>query len=536
MLSGAIVGAILIVPAVALLYVGSELAGLPFVPFDVFDWVARRLPGSILTFGIDTMVGLIRAFDLGELSSAAKTAEQMLAVAGMVLTGIVGGAVLFGLLRPDGRHAPILAGVTLGMLLGIPIALISLAINQTATAPPAAGVVWILLVFVSWGAAAGWAYRQLAVVRAEQAAEGAAGVEVERIDRRRFLVRLGGASAVITVAGATVAALASPGRGRRGDPTAQVAWSGTNPLPNAGASVEPVSGTRPELTPVEDHYRIDINTSPPVVREEEWRLRIGGLVERPGELSLTEIRTGHAPLHQFITLACISNPIAGDLTSTTRWSGVSVREILARAIPRPGATHLRIRSADGFHEVVPLDAVQSDERIMFSYAWDGLPLPIEHGFPLRIYIPDLYGMKQPKWIEQIDLIDHEEEGYWVRRGWDPIARMHATSVIDTVGTDMMVVDAGPGTTIPIGGIAHAGARGVSRVEVRVDEGEWQSAELREPLSPTTWVIWRFEWPFEAGEHSFTVRCFEGEGTPQVAERAPVRPSGATGLHSESVMV
>ncbi len=195
-----------------------------------------------------------------------------------------------------------------------------------------------------------------------------------------------------------------------------------------------------------------------------------------------------------------------------------------------------MRSVDDFHEVVALDAIRADERIMLTYAWDGLPLPAEHGFPLRIYIPDRYGMKQPKWIEAIEAIDHDEAGFWVHRGWDSVARTRATSVIDTIGVGMMVIQADQAMRIPIGGIAHAGTRGISRVEVRVDDGPWQQARLREPISPTTWVIWRFDWPFQPGEHTFTVRCFEGDGTPQIEARSPIRPSGATGLHSEDVML
>ena len=119
---------------------------------------------------------------------------------------------------------------------------------------------------------------------------------------------------------------------------------------------------------------------------------------------------------------------------------------------------------------------------MLAYAWDGVPLPVGHGFPLRIYIPDVYGMKQPKWIESIEATDHWEPGYWVVRGWDKVARMKATSVIDTVGMNMKIIYADRGTLVPIGGIAHAGARGISKVEVRVDDGPWQQAALRTPLS------------------------------------------------------
>jgi uncharacterized membrane protein len=145
-------------------------------------------------------------------------------------------------------------------------------------------------------------------------------------------------------------------------------------------------------------------------------------------------------------------------------------------------------------------------------------------------------MKQPKWIESIEAIDHWEPGYWVKRGWDKEARMKATAVIDTVAVDMKIIEADRRTLVPIGGIAHAGARGISKVELRVDDGPWQPAALRAPLSPLTWVIWRFDWPFQAGKHTFTVRCFDGQGVAQVAEAHGSKPSGATGLYSKTQML
>ncbi len=295
--------------------------------------------------------------------------------------------------------------------------------------------------------------------------------------------------------------------------------------------MQPAPGTRREFTPLEGHYRIDINTIPPAVEERTWRLKVNGLVEKPLSLTLEELRR-YEPLHQFITLSCISNPVGGDLIGTTRWSGVSFNRILPNLKLQPAATHLKIRSADDFYEVVALEAIRADPRIMLAYDWDGVPLTRDHGFPLRIYIPNVHGMKQPKWIESIEATDHWEPGYWVKRGWDKEARMKATSVIDTVAVDMTIVAADQKKRVPIGGIAHAGVRGISKVEVRVDNGPWKSAALRAPLSDLTWVIWRYDWPFRPGKHTFTVRCFDGNGTPQIETQAPPEPSGASGLHSK----
>jgi len=142
-------------------------------------------------------------------------------------------------------------------------------------------------------------------------------------------------------------------------------------------------------------------------------------------------------------------------------------------------------------------------------------------------------MKQPKWITGMEFVSEWGEGYWVRRGWDRDALVRATSVIDTIATDMMVIDADANRFVPIGGIAWAGARGIDRVEVQVDGAEWQAAQLRQPLSDRTWVIWRYDWRFEPGEHSFAVRSIETDGTPQIETVEGVRPSGATGIHSIS---
>lgn len=354
---------------------------------------------------------------------------------------------------------------------------------------------------------------------------------VECIDRRHFLIRFGGLVAAITLSGTSVGALLGCQRGSNMKPGEGERWSSRNGLPNADASIQPVPGTRPEFTSLEDHYKMFNEPVPPLPDIGDWRLKVNGLVEEPLEMRLDDIKR-YEPLHAFITLACISNPLGGPWISTTRWTGVSMQKILPLWKLKPQARHLRINGADGFYECVALETIHADERVMLVYEWDGVPLPMDHGFPLRIYIPSRYGMKQPKWIATIEATDHWEAGYSVVNTWDKDAIMETTSIIDTVIISESHESDGLHSVL-VGGIAHAGARGISKVEVQVDDGDWNEAQLRPPLSDLTWVLWRYEWPFQGGEHTFSVRAYDGSGTLQKDEPSPPYPDGATGIHRKT---
>ncbi len=541
-LHGALTGLLLTIPLIGLFFVANQLAGTPYVPFDLFEWLARILPGDLVVFGIDTMVKILTFFNLS-IREASKPAEILLALGQFTAIGVVVCAIFYFVLRRwEKIRKNYFVGMILGVLAGIIFLLISFQIGKYSVAAEISAL-WVLLLFILWGVCMQWVYQKLSPAEAPEAAAGEAGFEMQQIDRRRFLVMLGGASAAITVIGAGLGSLidtepaqtAAGGEGEAIDVNEPEPQTVT--LPERPGAVEPVAGTRDEYTPLEDHYRIDINLSPPEIDGATWRLPIQGLVNNPLTLDLNDFcqqRFGE-PMHLFVTLACISNNIAGDLVSTTRWTGVPLQRILDEAGPLISARHLLIEAGDGFYESVPLELIRSDERIMLAYMWDGKPLQPEHGFPLRIYIPDRYGMKQPKWITSFELSAVDQPGYWVERGWDRTAQMKATSVIDVAATDE-VIERGGQQYIPIGGIARAGARGISKVEVQVDDGDWQEAQLRTPLSELTWVLWRFDWPFEAGEHTFTVRCYDGEGEMQIAESHPPRPFGATGLHDVDVNV
>jgi DMSO/TMAO reductase YedYZ molybdopterin-dependent catalytic subunit len=289
--------------------------------------------------------------------------------------------------------------------------------------------------------------------------------------------------------------------------------------------IEPVPGTRPEVTPARDFYRIDINVRTPSVDGGSWQLEIDGLVDQPATLTLEDIRARPA-VSQYITLSCISNRIGGDLISTALWTGVRLKDLLDEVGLQPEAEALYIEAEDGFYETVIMDDIM-DERTLLVYQMDGQPLPKEHGFPLRIYIPNRYGMKQPKWIVRMEAVAREPLGYWVERGWSETAVMHTTSAIDVV-----TVESSSNGQSLMGGIAHAGERGISKAEIQVDDGPWREAELRiPPLSPLTWVQWRFEATFPPGQHVARVRAYDGDGELQILEASSSHPDGATGIHS-----
>jgi DMSO/TMAO reductase YedYZ molybdopterin-dependent catalytic subunit len=532
--TGVLVGALLTLPLMGVMYLADQLAGLPFVPFDLFDWLTRVLPGPLITFGIDLMIDSMLWLGVS-VADTAKTAEQVMAVLQFFVGGIIAGLVFFGVMSARNIKSDTIAGVVMAALFGLPLIAISIAIGQS-TVHPVLRILWLALLFLAWGLVLSWAYRRLTPVKTEASVETAEARAVERINRRQFLIRLGAASAVITVAGAGVGAGLAQTRQRRLEQALddsgahETETSEELPFPNANDPVMAAPGTRPEYTPLKDHYLVFIRTEPTVIDGSTWVLPLTGLVDNPLMLTLDDIKNNYESRDQYVTLSCISGRIGTSLIGTTLWTGVSLQDILAEAQVRPEARYLYITSGDGFYETVDLDLIAADERIMLCYAWDGHDLPTEHGYPLRIWIPDRYGMKQPRWITGIEVTDEYKEGYWVERNWDEVAQVKTTSVIDTVAVNT-VIEEGDQRLIPVGGMAFSGARGISKVEVRVDGGPWQEAQLRAPLSETTWVIWRYDWPFAEGEHTFEVRCAEGDGTPQIEESRPNRPSGATGIDS-----
>ncbi len=540
---GTLVGAMLTVPIIAVMYLADKLLDLSFAPFDVFDWVGRVLPGPVVTFGIDLMIDSLQMLGLS-VAGVAKTAEQVLAVLMFLIGGIVANIIVCGVVERLPAARVHYLGLLAGAVLGLPVAIISADISQSTTPVPFI-FLWVFVVFCVWGVVTAVTARRLLPRRYVSATSSPVQAEphsVEVVGRRQFLIRMGVTTATVTVAGAglgRVLAVNERNRLQAELETMKANMPDTASaiyLPNEDNPLKPALGTRPEYTAVRDHYQVFIRSEPTVIDEATWTLPITGLVDNPLELTLSDLRNRYRARSEFVTLSCISNRVGGPLISTTHWAGASLKDILVDVRPQARARYLFITSGDGFYETVALELIDSDERIMLAYNWDGKPIPFDHGFPLRIWLPDRYGMKQPKWITGIEVIGEYRDGYWVERGWSKEAGVKATSVVDTVAVESVIEDSGQ-KLIPIGGIAYAGVRGISRVEVRLDdEPQWREAILRTPLSDATWVIWRYDWPFEEGAHSFRVRCVEADGTPQIEQDVPPRPDGASGIHSKSELV
>lgn len=526
-LPGALWGGLTGLGVVGLSYFGSRLAGLPFVPLDVFDWLARVVPGKVINLTIEIMVRAISIFKLGPTWVVAKLAEQAMGVGLLVAAGIVFGAVLGGIARRARPGRLPVAGAAGGIVLLAVAAAAEFSVGFPA-AGPVSSLLWLAVLLVGWGGFLG---------RILQAAAAPSPTETD-VSRRRFLWLAGVGSFIVAVGALGVRVLG----GKAGAIEAEAPSGGgvkfleldetsgpaaSPPWKELEARLSPAPGTRPELTPLPSFYRIDINTRPPEVDGASWRLEVSGLVRRPLSLSLEDLRSRPA-VNQALTLSCISNPVGGDLISSGVWTGVRLKGVLAEAGLEPGAAAVVFRAADGFYESAALDEAL-DDRTLLVYAMDGEPLKPEHGFPLRVFIPGHYGMKQPKWITKLEAVDRLGAGYWVDRGWDRRAEPKTTSVVDAVAQG---AGGGGAEVIPVGGIAYAGERGISKVEVQVDEGPWTVAELlKPPIGPLTWVQWRMDWKPVTGMHVFRVRAYDGRGVLQETEPASPYPAGAAGVHA-----
>ena len=303
------------------------------------------------------------------------------------------------------------------------------------------------------------------------------------------------------------------------------------PLP-AGADLR-IPGLSPFITPNGTFYRVDTAIVLPEVAPASWQLRIHGMVSR--EINLTFDELIRRPLTEdYITLTCVSNPVAGPYIGNARWLGASLASLLRTAGVRAGADQLLCTSADGFTSGAPLQTAIDGRDAMLAVAMNGSVLPVEHGFPVRMVIPGLYGyVSACKWITDIEVTTFAANtAYWAQRGWDQQAPIKTESRID-VPTGQTPVRAGRAS---VAGVAWAQHKGIEAVEVRVDRGQWQQARLAAVPGIDTWRQWVWDWDAAPGNHLIEARATDKTGYTQTAAQAPPEPNGATGYPSVSVNV
>jgi DMSO/TMAO reductase YedYZ molybdopterin-dependent catalytic subunit len=352
--------------------------------------------------------------------------------------------------------------------------------------------------------------------------------------RREFLRALAGTGALLAL-GLAVGRVTGGLGDRGGRPLARPPGVPLRPAaaPVEDAAFDAVKGLTPEVTPNRLHYTVDESIIDPDVDADSWELAIGGLVGRPVRLRYADLLAMPA-VEQYVTLQCISNYVGGDLVSTARWTGVSLADVLARAGgASSGAVRVAFHAVGGYSDSLPL-AKALERTTLVAYGMNGTSLPRSHGYPARIIVPGIYGMKNVKWLQRIEVVDYDFLGYWQRSdGWDNVATVKTASRID-VPAELTLVR-GPST---VAGLAWAGDRGIERVEVSVDGGRtWQPAVLRRELARAAWRQWRLPWqPARAGKVLLKVRAIDGRGALQTAAEAPPHPSGASGYHQLEVMV
>ena len=365
--------------------------------------------------------------------------------------------------------------------------------------------------------------------------------DAPRATRRELLVRSGGVLAALAFVGAGAGAIGRTIRSRfsatesRMNVALPAATNTLDPIPS-GVSVG-VDGVAPFVTPNADFYRIDTALTVPQVPTEGYELRVTGMVDRELSLSFDDLLRRQVVEHDS-TLTCVSNTIGGELIGNARWTGVRLDELLAEAGVDPAATQVVGRSIDGYTCGFPIEAVTDGRNALVAFGMNGEPLPLEHGFPVRLIVPGLYGyISATKWLTEIELTTFEDfEQYWVPRGYAdraPIKLMSRIDSVDGLGTLTRNVDG----TAAIGGVAWAQTRGISAVEVQLDDGPWQPCELGAALNDDTWRQWAFRWtPTATGRSSIRCRATDGDGVIQTDERTEPLPNGASGHHQIVVFV
>jgi DMSO/TMAO reductase YedYZ molybdopterin-dependent catalytic subunit len=352
--------------------------------------------------------------------------------------------------------------------------------------------------------------------------------------RRLSLVTIGflGAGALTGVGGIVLSRLMSSVAGDRDAFALPRVDVGAPPVPPA---VQPKGVALPSfVTSNADFYRIDTALTVPQLSRSDWQLRIHGMVDREITYRFEDLERFEV-VEKLVTLTCVSNPIGGELIGNASWTGYRVRDLLGEAGVHGDADMVLSMSIDGFTAGTPVEALIDDRDSLLAIGMNGEPLPTEHGYPARLVVPGLYGyVSATKWVVDLELTRFDRaEAYWTRLGWSPRGPIKTQSRIDVPRSGQDVAR-GP---VTFGGVAWAQNRGVKAVEVRIDDGDWQPADLGASYSNDTWRLWSY--PSQAsqpGLHTITVRATDNSGAVQTSEPADVLPDGATGWHTVSFAV
>lgn len=433
-----------------------------------------------------------------------------------VLVALLGCFALAGLLARSSRWQPIAVWT---LLAGI--GLVAVSLKSGVGAVEVLPVIVGLLTWVTVHSAL------IDPLRREQRGPEAGFPEPGFPERRVFL-KVAGVVAVATIGIAAAGRWVGAGRRRVAASRRLLRIDGVTRQEPPTATMLGMDGITPWRTPNEDFYLIDTAISVPSIEPEDWSLRIHGLVDREITLSFGDL-VARRLTESWITLSCVSNEVGGDLVGNARWSGVRVADLLAEAGVREGADCVRQTSHDDWDCVTPLGALTDDRDAMLAVAMNGAPLPLEHGFPVRTIVPGLYGyVSATKWVVDFEVARFDEvEGFWTQRGWSALGPAKIASRIDVPrrGQD---VAAG---RVSFGGVAWHPHTGISRVEIALDGGDWQRAELGGSPSDDTWVQWALTLDVPAGEHTAAVRATGRDGETQTGVRRDVIPDGSTGWHS-----
>jgi DMSO/TMAO reductase YedYZ molybdopterin-dependent catalytic subunit len=303
-------------------------------------------------------------------------------------------------------------------------------------------------------------------------------------------------------------------------------------LAPADPEIDALAGITPRITTNEDHYTVDTTLVKPRVDIATWRLDVTGAVEAPFALTYEQLLDLDA-IEQVHTLECISNTTGGELIGTAVWTGVRMRDLLQRARPTVKAFDVVLTSVDGYVDSFPVAKALEPETLLV-YLMNGKTLPQDHGYPVRTLVPNIYGMKNVKWLRSIEVASFDKLGYWQEGGWSDGAIVNTGTRIDVPARTLRW----NGGEVTVAGIAFAGSRGITKVELSFDGARtWQTAKLEAAAGPLTWRRWSAQWtPPSAGTHTLQARATDGRGDTETPVSRQPFPNGATGYHQLQVNV